>query len=39
MLVKTKRRLGREQQFVGLADGGYWEIMELKRCEEKPLHC
>ena len=36
MLVEAKRRLGVEQ-LTGLADGGYYESMELKRCEDEDI--
>ena len=36
MLVETKRRLGTEQ-LVGLADGGYYESTQLKRCEDEDI--
>ena len=36
MLVETKRRLGVEG-LTGLADGGYYESMELKRCEDEDI--
>ena len=36
MLMETRRRLCTEQ-FVGLADGGYYESMELKRCEDEGI--
>lgn len=36
MLVEAKRRLGAEQ-LTGLADGGYYESVELKRCEDENI--
>ena len=36
MLVETKRRLGAER-LTGLADGGYYESTELKRCEDEDI--
>lgn len=36
MLVETKRRLG-AKRLTGLADGGYYESMELKRCEDEDI--
>ncbi len=36
MLTEAKRSLGTEQ-LTGLADGGYYESMELKRCEDEDI--
>lgn len=36
MLVEARRRLGTEQ-LAGLADSGYYESMELKRCEDEDI--
>ena len=36
MLLETRRRLG-TQQLVGLADGGYYESTQLKRCEDEDI--
>lgn len=36
MLLEAKRRLG-AKRLTGLADGGYYESMELKRCEDEDI--
>ncbi len=36
MLTEAKRSLGTEQ-LTGPADGGYYESMELKRCEDEDI--
>ena len=36
MLLEAKGRLG-VKQLTGLADGGYYESMELKRCEDEDI--